>query len=327
MEIKAKEAKVQKSGIGAGLYNYGDFRHALGCENKSQVPKSEQNKYITGLDKYTPSIRSIVDEKEREKAIKELDKKRKELEARLGVTLDQDTTEGKDYWLNFTIDFDELEYLNKTNPYEELMMIVIRANAEDRSFPVALSKEQLGGDVINSKDYYVVDNEKELKDSVSKKVLYSKCVARLSDWFTTDETKLKNMAFLVLPRTIPITSKTDPGYLFTKLSDHLDGTLYEDKRGYSQIKTLTEFLEYDRLPTEELDLKVTVDKAIKYNIISKNTASGEYYNRVHSEYRYGKTLDDVYAYFKNTENQEELGINKKTDKEYSLKYLINQKEI
>lgn len=327
MEIKLKEAVPAKSGLGAGLYSLGDFRHSLGCENKSQVPKTMENKYITGLDKYTPSIRSISDEKVREQKTAEVTKKRKELEARLGVNLDQDTEEGKNHWLNFTLDFDELQYLNRNNPYEELLMIVVEANAADRTFPIALNREDLGGDVLNAKDYYVVDNEKELSDSVSKKALYAKCIGRLSDWFTNDEIKLRNIASLVLPKTIPISHSTSKDYLFDKLSDHLDGKLYVDKRGYSQIKTLTEFIDYDNLPTKELDLKVTIDKALRLNIISKNTSTGEYYNRVIPDYRYGKTIEDVYAYFSNPENQDEFGLGKKTDKDFSLKHLITSKEI
>ena len=325
MEIKLKEAKPAKSGIGAGLHTLGDYRHNLGNENKSQVPKHE-NRYITGLDEFSPSVKAIGDKKEREKKINELSKKREELEARLGVSLDQRTPEGKEFWLEFEINFDEIEYLNKTNPYDELMMIVLRENAFFRDFPVALTREDLGGDVLNAKDYYVVDNDKELEESVNKKLMFSRCVGKAEDWFNNDETKLRNVATLVLPRTIPIISSTPKQYVFGKIIDHLEGTLYEEMGENSKVKRLKDFLQIDAMSVADLDVKATVDKALKLNIISKNNSTGEYYNRAFTEYRYGKTIDEVYNYFKAPDNQREYGIGKKGDEEYSLKYLINQKE-
>lgn len=326
MEIKLKEPFVENKGVGEGYFNLGDFRHELGCTNKSQVPKTEEGFYITGLDKYTPSIRNIADKATREKKIIEVEKKREELESRLGTTLDQNSPEGKEYWMNFEIDFDEIKYLNSSRPFDELMITVINANTFAKDFPVASTKEDLGGDVINAKDYYIVDNSKELQESVSRKVIYSRCLGMLNEWYNKDEIKLKQMAILSLPSMIPVTKSTPKDYVFDKLSDLLEGKLHAEKRGFSQVKLMQDFLDNSSHTVEELDLRVTVEKSLRYNILSKNS-QGEYYNRIFPDYKYGKTIEDVYAYFREVANQEELGTDKKTDKQYSLKYLIKQKEI
>ena len=326
MEIKLKESKIETKGIGAGLHNLGAYRHALGNEFRSQVPKI-QGKYITGLDKYTPEVKGISDEKLRKQRINELDKLRASLEARLGVSLDQDTEEGKNFWADFEINFDEIGSLNKLNPMEELLSIVIKANVVFPDFPISISKEDLEGDVVNSKDYYIVDNEKELNQNVSKKKLYAQIAGKIQYWYDEDENKLRQICQIVLPRTISFTSSTNKDYLFDKLIDYIDGKINIPSSSQdSQISLLKQIKDLDNMSKEALDVKATVDLALRLNIISRSPSQGDYYNRALPDFRYGKTLEEVYSYFRSSENIEELGSGKTTDKEFSLKKLIYQKE-
>lgn len=326
MEVKLKDAKVEKKGLGAGLYNIGADRSYLGNIYRSEVPMMENGKYITGLDKYSPTITSILDKEKRKEALKNALQLRERLEEQLGQSLDQDEPDGLMFWEKFIIDFDELGNLNERSPKELLLITVIKANAFAIDFPVAMTKESLDGDITAMKDYYVTDETKELAESVSKKVKMAECIKYVSAYYNDDITKLTNIASVVLPSTIAITKNTPKEYIFEKLYAHLDGSLYEGYSGINHNNILKDFLETVSLTPEELDLKVTISKSVRFNIIGINT-KGNYYNKAVTGSNIGKTLAELYEYYRNPENQEEYGFNSKSDKPYSLKAQIKNKEL
>ena len=142
--------------------------------------------------------------------------------------------------------------------------------------------------------------------------------------YETDPIKLNKVACCVLPATISITDITSKDYIYTKLDEYIDGQL-SLKDNTSIDKALNTFLEVFLLDKKELDLRTTLTKAVKYNIIAKNSQN-KWNNRA-SGTILGIELAEVYDYYRNPENQEEYGLDKKTDQVYSLKYQIKQKEL
>ncbi len=322
-EIKLREPVANNIGPAKGLYHAGVTRFP-GAVHQSEIPMMENRKFITGLDKYDPSVTSISDPTLRNKKIEELTKLRESLESRLGYSLDQDTQEGREFFESKIIDFNEIERLSPQDPEDKLLLTIIYANMFAKEFPVAKDKDQFGGDVLNTKEYYIANVEEELGTTVTKKLKKAKCVEYLSAMYETDPIKLNKVACCVLPATISITDITSKDYIYTKLDEYIDGQL-SLKDNTSIDKALNTFLEVFLLDKKELDLRTTLTKAVKYNIIAKNSQN-KWNNRA-SGTILGIELAEVYDYYRNPENQEEYGLDKKTDQVYSLKYQIKQKEL
>jgi hypothetical protein len=319
INIKPTEAKADFSG------HYNPASRFPGTVFLHAVPKTEGNKYITGLDEYSPSIRSIEDEKERVKAIAEVTKRRKRLERATLLNLDQDTPEGNTYFADLTMDLANLDVLNPKDPRDEVIIAIINENMKSPDFPVASSLPELKNDPSETKEFYIVNESEELKDTLTITKLKQRALTYLLDMEEKDQGKLRMVARVLLPVSIPISNTTDIEYIYKKLSDYIENNLFPEGT-MSLEKSCSGFITACKKDKKELDLISTVSTAINYNIISKKIDNNRYYNRM-SGFEYGPTIEDIHTKLANPANQEELGIGLDTDNPYSLKAQIKKKEL
>jgi hypothetical protein len=318
IEIKQKEAKPDENG------QYRPDQRFPGTVYYHAVPQTLSGKYLTGLDVYSSVITNINDSSERTKKVAEINKKRKRLEDLTGLILDQDTTEGKDYFENLMLDLANLERLDPRNPFDEIQIAVINENISNPEFPIARNLDIVRNDQIGFKEFYIVNEEAELESAVTITKLKAKAQAKLMDLEENDEYSLRRVAKIILPMSVPVTTKTSKSFIFKKLAEYLDLTLFPDNT-MTLEKANKEFLRVANLPKEDLDIQATANSAIALNIISKRFDDGKYYNR-QSGFVYGLKVEDIYEKLKDLSNQDELGSGLDSDSPHSLKAQIKQKE-
>lgn len=314
LTIAKKPVETYNGAINPSKYRVLDTIHA------SDIPMYNK-KFITGLDKYSPSILKISNDKEREKEIDKRVKIRKELESRLGVSLDQDTPDGREFFSNYVIYFSDLDELDESNPSDKLLMYILSENYDDISFPVGKDKNSYYES--SHKDYHITNVNQDLNEVVSSKRLVIKAKALLNEMYDNDVKKMTNVAYACLPPKELWSFNDTPDKVFDTLDKHLNNELNKSAQ-ISHKSILEEFLRIVNLPKTELDYLVTIEKAIRLNILRTNS-KGYYYNAANPSITIG-TRDEVFDYYKQTVNQEEYGLGKNTDAVYSIKYQLNQKE-
>lgn len=316
-EVKKIEAKINPK---YGALPAGSTREP-GVLNVTAIPIRKNNKYETGLDEFSVVVRSISDTKLRAEKIAELNKKRAELEVKLGRSLDQTTPEGRETFEEMEIDFNNLP-ISRQDPYDELVLTILEANTAYSDFPIATNKDSLSG-TNTYKEYYLENSTKELETKVSREQKRDRMSAIFLDLFDNNESKLRDIAILMLPPSVNILKTTPKTYVYNAIKEYLyDGIATSN---YTSIEAVYAALkEIVALTDAELDMRVTVTKALRLNILTKNT-SGVYTNRAASSI-VGRELEELYDYYRNIENQAELGLGKKNDTVFSLKAQITNRE-
>lgn len=295
---------------------------ALNTSHTSDIPMYK-GKFITGLDKWSPSILQIRNEDDRNLAIEAKLKIRKDLEATLGVSLDQDTPDGREFFSNFVIDFNAISELDDSIPEDKLLKIIIEENYNDPTFPIAKNKAAYEGDVIAAKDYHITNREQDLANTVSAKVMLNKAKAELTSLYEKDVKKMRNIALILLSSDLMYDSNMTNETVYDLLDKYLNNE-FNKTVGIPHKAVIENFFRIAGYDKKELDYNVTIEKAIKYYIIKQNS-KGSYYNEANSSITIG-SRDDVFAYYRDSANQAEYGLGKEDDLPTSIKAQIKQKE-
>lgn len=318
IQIEKRPVPERLSTINSSKYRLLDTMHA------SDIPMYN-GKFQTGLDKYSLSISSISSETERNKKIESVNKIRKDLEIQMGVSLDQDTPEGKKFLSDYIIEFSEIGTLDDNIPNEKFLNYIIKENITDPFFPVALSKKEYDGDTSFTKDYHISDIEQDINDAVSAKRLLNKAKALLDNMMDTDTKKMKNIAFNVLSMKEYFNVDISNEALYDLLDSHIENK-FNTSYSISHKSILEQFIELANLPKAELDFKTVIEKAIRYNILKTNSKTGSYYNVANPTILLGNK-EEVIQYYSQPVNQDEFGYGKDNDLPISLKKQIKTIEL
>lgn len=318
IQIEKRPINDHSSHTNSSKYRLLDTFHA------TDIPMY-RGKFQTGLDKYSLSITSIRDLKERNKKIEEINKIREDLEIKMGVSLDQDTTEGKNFLSNFSLNFNDVSRLDDREPLELFMKYIILENTNDPSFPVGTNKLTYDGDSNYNKDYHIVDVEQDLTDVVSLKRLLNKAKTLLDSMMDNDIKRMKDIAFVILSVKEYFNTNISNEALYDLLDTHIENK-FNTSRTVSHKSILEEFIKLANLSKADLDFKTTIKKAIRYNILRTNSKSGAWYNTANPTILLGNELE-MEQYYKNPANQDEFGYGKDTDIPTSLKKQIKSIEL
>lgn len=114
-------------------------------------------------------------------------------------------------------------------------------------------------------------------------------------------------------------------YLFNTFEKYTPAKAYNSLVEYAEKhsktnKTLDTILKTLELPFDDVDLTVTIQTAINSGILSKNK-QGAYFNK-ESMTEYGRNVTEIKQYL--TNNPDELGEGKSTDKVYAIKRLLKK---
>lgn len=316
LEVKKLEPKVNQR---YGAIPSGGHR-AEGILNLSAIP-IRNGRFETGLDEFSVIVRSISDPKLRQSKVDELNKKRTELERKLGVNLDQTTEEGKTTYLELEIDFNNLP-ISSAEPEDDLILTIVEANTNYMDFPIAPNKASISG-TNPYKEFYIANHTQELQNKVTRDQKRDRISSIFLDLYDNNEVKLRDVAILMLPASVNILKSTPKEYVYNAVREYLQDGIATSN--YDSIESVYNTLkDIISLTDQELDLRVTVSKALRLNILTKNT-SGVYTNRAASSI-VGRELEDIYEYYRKIDNQAELGLGKKNDAVFSLKKQVTDRE-
>ncbi|XAI97414.1 hypothetical protein [Leptolyngbya phage Lbo-JY46] len=242
-----------------------------------QAAQTPDDRYITGLDENSMEINLIEDLIEREKVRESVLQLRKYLESRTG----KDLSATSKFWEDFGVELrsDDDLVLNKINPMHNVMYHMLVANRY-----VAPSEEEAGDPKYHTCKYYAHLHDKVKKASVSTKKRKIKADAKLV------EISEKGKDYMVLIGQYlegkRFHNKLSPDDLFEMLGDYIKAS--EDN--------LDRFLKATEKTIEELQYKLTIDRAIRMKLIKHN--SGIYQR---GQVTLGNSLEEVYTNLKSPE--------------------------
>lgn len=233
---------------------------------------------ITGIDEDALSISQLPDAEEREALRAEKKALREQLELKLGKKLDALS----EYWDTFGIALSANSdlILNKTNPLHQLFYHVLVANHY-----AAPDFESSSRPEYRNAKYYCYVAERVDKQNVSTQKQRDKARARLLELSDVHEKMVLVGQFLEGDK-YKLGMEDDT--LYKMLSDYINSTQEPDN--------LKRFLKACDTDVEEMQFKITVDRAIKKKIIRYNAG---YYQL--GQTTLGKTPADVVKNLKTPE--------------------------
>lgn len=264
---------------------------------KDYVPAGEgpDGKIITGLDENSMEVRSIEDTKEREAKQKAIKKEREELERLLNRELDVSS----DFWKDFYITVEDGIVLDPTNPMHRLYEIFLVANKKVAPSEEAIEEDESFANCL----FYFFREKEEVSKTAKKSQKRDKVIAKL---FTINENNpdrlIKIYSYLF---GYDAKNEVSPDTAYVKIKEMLD---VPDKMTLTQ--NIDKVLAAVSLKPEELNTKLTLDKAIKKKIV---TGRGNIYRR--GDIILGNNYDEALEYLMSPENSAELvSLKKEVDK-------------
>lgn len=260
--------------------------------NRSKLPgtfevlypsKGLDGRYLTGIDEDAVSINSIQNPELKQLKKEEVRKVFDELTSLLNVDL---KATNKEFWSIYNIGIRDNLSLDLSNPKHKLQYYVLIANG--------YAVPELG--LVNSPEYwntkfYISRKEEEAKGRTISRKEKDKAKAellKLSE--NTDRLTLVAKYLLGINR---IKDGTSPDVIYEEVSKFI-----EDPK---EKRNLTLFLDAVSKDIESLQYKLTVDEAIRKNIIRVREG---YFQRANATY--GKSLKETLEYLSKVENSGEF---------------------
>lgn len=238
-------------------------------------------RYVTGLDENAYDVSLLKDTELRDR----LKKERRELREHLESLTKKDLSATSSFWETFgvQINSDQELILDSKNPMDVIKYHVLTANG------YAAPTQQLAGnpEFLQAKYYCFVEERAEAEDiSTQKKRDQARSeLYKLSDNY--DHSLLIGQ-YLIGER---FKKGMKPNTIYKMLSNFID----------KDYESLVRFIKAMSLSAEDLQFKVTIDRAVKKKMI---TFSDGYYQR--GNITLGKSLNDVYSFLKRPENAGEF---------------------
>lgn len=264
----------------------------LDKHNRSKLPgtfeqvypaRGFDGRFITGVDEDSITINTIQDPEVKAERKAEVRKLREELETLLNVDL---SNKNEEFWKKFKIVLRDNFTLNFSNPLDKLKYYVLIANG--------YAAPELGAvnnpDYINTK-YYVSRKEEETKTRMVSRKTKDQASAKMLE-LSKDYDKLVLVGrYLLGARRIK--QGMNEEVVYEEISNYIN-----DPKDKSNI---TRFIEATSKTVEELQYKLTVDEAIRLNIIKVREG---YFQRGNATY--GKSIKEVIEYLSSVEHANEF---------------------
>lgn len=266
--------------VTTGLDKYNRSRMPY-CKDMFQVSEGIDGRYITGIDEDSFEISQIKDKEEREAKIAET----KELRLKLEGLLRRDLSATSSFWADFIMEIGTNEdlILNRSNPLDVVKLKALIANGY-----VAPNKDAASHPKYLSAKYYAHTDEQFEEEKVSTQKLRDKARRALLEMSDNSDKMVLIGQFLegfVYKRGMK------PDTLYSMLSQFID----------KNVDNVKAFNKAADTPVEELQYKITVDKAIKSKVIKfKN---GQY---IRGGVNLGKSLPEVLQTLKSPEYANEF---------------------
>ena len=245
------------------------------------------------------------------KLLYELTPEEKEIvEAHYGMKLD-DPANIQDWIDRVSINVKStIDALDDKNPVDILKKGILLGNGM-----LAPSLEDVKADPMASYTYVLFTEAQEDSEKLSVHKRYHLAIQDLLK-LQKKRIKLLAVAKYILPSSVGIRNNEEKAYV--KLTEWLDGEVEKITKS-AAIAKFKQVLEMD-----ELELFTTVDfkEAFAKNIIRRN-GDGYFYNTI-SQTAYGKNQAECITFLTNPKNQDELGLNDKDDKDYSIRYQLKK---
>lgn len=257
--------------IATGLDKYGRSRMPKTVET-FQAAEGLDGRAITGLDEDAYSVNSIADADTREKVREEKRVLRESLEKATGKKLDALST----FWDSFTVSLsaDSDLILNRAQPMDIIRYHLLVSNGY-----VAPDQDLAGApEFIRARYYCHVDNRAN-RDEVTTQKLRDKARAKLLE--ISDNHDLT----IIIGQSLEgdkYKSGMDDNTLYKMLSDYINNSREPDN--------LKKFLRAVEGNVEDLQYKITIDRAIKKKVI--RFSKDGYYQR--GQVTLGKSITEVY---------------------------------
>lgn len=249
-----------------GLSRYNRSRMP-GCKDVFQVAVNVDGRYVTGIDEDAYNVKP--EEREKLKTLRE------NLEKRLGKDLRGNSA----YWEDFrvTIDADKPKIFNTDNPLDVIALKALVANKY-----VAPDKESVSTIEYKEAAYYAYTEENEAAEEISTRKKRDKALAKLLE---ISENKEKMVLYGQYLEGIKYTEKLSEATLYKMLRTYI-----EDK----ETKNCSNFLSLFDKPIEDLQQKITVDKALKQRLINRVSLGGKKHVYQYGQITLGSTIEEVY---------------------------------
>ncbi len=266
------------AGVGLAKYNMSKFPN---CYDSFQPALGLDGRWITGLDEDARLVNSITDPLAKAQKKDEIKERREELESLTGLDLSATST----FWDTYFIKIGGRKILNFDNPKDRIEYYVLLANSY-----VIPDINDAGDPKYAGAKFYFSRSEQEENAKAVKAKDRNKCYALLEQ-MSENKPRMNLVSRFIFGSLIKPDASLDS--LYNLLTNYIE----EDKKG----ERIRQFLKVTEKSTEELNLKVSVDEAVKFNVIRYRDS---YYQRGNATY--GKTLEEVVKYLGKVENTNEL---------------------
>lgn len=268
--------------ISTGLDKYNRSRMPY-CKDIFQAAQGFDGRYVTGLDEDAYEINRLQDDEEKEAQKKEILDLRTRLEKRLG----KDLSATSDFWETFFIEIstDQDLLLSMDNPLHVIMFKVLVANGL-----AAPNLNETGSPKYTNAKYYCFTEARFEKEKVSTQKLRDKARSALSG-MEDDKERMTLLGLYLIGGKFKKGMSTDA--LYNMLSEFID-----EKKAPENV---TAFIAATKKNVEDLQYKVTIDKAIKSKVIKFK--EGQYYR---GGVNLGKSLPEVMETLKSPEYANEF---------------------
>lgn len=279
--IKVKQVPDDYA-ISTGLDKYGKSRMPH-CRDTYQAAQGYDLRYQTGIDEDASYILSIKDDEERERKVLEI----KTLRASLERLLRKDLSGTSDFWETFFINIstDEDLILNMSNPLDVVKYHVLVANGL-----AAPNFESSGMPQFRNAKYYCFTEERFEQQNISAQKQRDKARAALLEMSQNDDKMLLIGQYL---EGFKYKKGMKSDTYYSMLSNFINDTKNPDN--------VEAFIKASNTPVEDLQYKITVDKAIKSKKIKFK--DGQYYR---GGVNLGKNLIEVLDNLKSPEYANEF---------------------
>lgn len=264
--------------VGLGKYNMSKFP---GCFEWMQPAKGHDNRWITGLDEDATSVNSISDPILKDIRKKEILENRTKLEQLTGLDLKANST----YWENFFIKIYNKMVINFDNPMHRITYYVLLAN----NYAVKDIADIDSPEYASVKFYMSRTDEEDSARATKSKTIH-KAISLLTS-MENNKPRLLLISKYLFGNIVKETSSTDS--LYNTLASYIE----EDTKG----DKIRKFLEVAEKTTEELNFKVKIDEAIRFNVLRHREG---YYQRGNNTY--GRTIEEVISSLSGPDRANEL---------------------
>lgn len=251
-----------------------------GCKDRFAAALNSDQRYLTNLDE--DSYMVAPEDRDKIKA------RRESLQKRLG----KDLTGVSKFWEDFyvVIESDKPRVFNDENPMDVISLSLLIANGN-----VAPDKDAISNPRYREAQYYAYTEEGEDREVMSDRKKRDRAISELMKF---EGSKDKLVLYGQYLEGLKYTEKLSMDTMYKMLRAYI-----EDKN----IKNVENFLTAIKLPVEELQQKVIIDRALKQRLINKVSLGNKRFCYQYGQVTVGNTIEEVYRNLSLPEFAPDLG--------------------